>query len=182
MIDLARQDVDATMGYGLEPENTQWPTASPQEGDWSARNQGHRTVLHSLTDDTEDDVTEQVQLSAARPAPADRGDFWFYGAYRRFHAGLEPEDTSPGTWRDHWRGATSSRSSGDAVDHDLKAEAQRVLRAEAAFSTHFLQVRCRGGEITLAGTVPDRGAKRLAESLVERLAGVRDVHNRLRVG
>jgi hypothetical protein len=37
------------------------------------------------------------------------------------------------------------------------------------------------GEVTLAGDVEDRRTKRHAEDLVERCAGVNDVHNQLRV-
>jgi osmotically-inducible protein OsmY len=45
-----------------------------------------------------------------------------------------------------------------------------------------IEVRCEHGEITLEGLVPDRETKRLAESIAESARGVRDVHNRLRVG
>lgn len=44
-----------------------------------------------------------------------------------------------------------------------------------------IEVAVDGGEVTLTGTVPDRRTKRLAEQCVEFVAGVRDVHNHLRV-
>jgi hypothetical protein len=44
-----------------------------------------------------------------------------------------------------------------------------------------IEVSCAGGEVTLEGTVPDRTAKRLAEDLAVSVAGVHDVHNRLRI-
>jgi osmotically-inducible protein OsmY len=37
------------------------------------------------------------------------------------------------------------------------------------------------GEVMLSGTVSDQAARRLAEDLAAECAGVRDVHNRLRV-
>ena len=45
-----------------------------------------------------------------------------------------------------------------------------------------IEVDVSGGVVTLTGTVDDRWAKRLAEDIVERVAGVRDVMNQLRVG
>ena len=44
-----------------------------------------------------------------------------------------------------------------------------------------IQVRCENGEVILEGTVRSRQEKRAAEDAVERVRGVRDVHNRLRV-
>jgi hypothetical protein len=44
-----------------------------------------------------------------------------------------------------------------------------------------VEVRVENGEVTLAGTVRSRQEKHRAEDLVERLSGVRDVHNHLRV-
>jgi hypothetical protein len=44
-----------------------------------------------------------------------------------------------------------------------------------------VEVTVRAGEVTLAGTVRDRGDKRHAEDLAERVSGVREVRNNLRV-
>jgi hypothetical protein len=44
-----------------------------------------------------------------------------------------------------------------------------------------IQVRVENGEVTLAGTVESRQAKRLAEDILESISGVKDVHNQLRV-
>lgn len=38
------------------------------------------------------------------------------------------------------------------------------------------------GEVTLSGTVADREQKRRSEDVIETVAGVKDVQNRLRVG
>jgi osmotically-inducible protein OsmY len=45
-----------------------------------------------------------------------------------------------------------------------------------------IEVTVNAGEVTLSGTVEDRHTKRLAEDIVEDVAGVKDVSNRLRVG
>jgi osmotically-inducible protein OsmY len=44
-----------------------------------------------------------------------------------------------------------------------------------------IEVNLKGGEVTLSGSVRTREEKRLAEDLVERVTGVRDVNNHLRV-
>jgi osmotically-inducible protein OsmY len=44
-----------------------------------------------------------------------------------------------------------------------------------------IEVRVSNGEVTLLGSVSERHAKRLAEDLAEEVAGVRDVHNQIRV-
>jgi hypothetical protein len=50
-----------------------------------------------------------------------------------------------------------------------------------AIDASEIEVTVTGGEVTLAGTVSDRRAKRLAEDVVEDVSGVKEVHNRLRV-
>lgn len=44
-----------------------------------------------------------------------------------------------------------------------------------------VEVTVKSGEVTLAGTVDDREMKRCAEDCVERVPGVRDVHNQLHI-
>lgn len=44
-----------------------------------------------------------------------------------------------------------------------------------------IEVKVEGGEVTLSGTVDSRMVKRMAEDVAERVSGVRDVHNQLRV-
>jgi osmotically-inducible protein OsmY len=44
-----------------------------------------------------------------------------------------------------------------------------------------IEVKVENGEVTLAGSVADRGEKRRAEDLIENISGVREVHNHIRV-
>jgi hypothetical protein len=44
-----------------------------------------------------------------------------------------------------------------------------------------IEVKTANGEVTLSGSVRDRGQKRRAEDVIENLSGVREVHNNLRV-
>ena len=44
-----------------------------------------------------------------------------------------------------------------------------------------IEVKVRHGEVTLSGEVPSRKMKKLAEECVEKVAGVLDVHNMLKI-
>lgn len=62
----------------------------------------------------------------------------------------------------------------------------RELVCEALTDDHYvdatnLDVSVRDGEVILSGTVDDRQQKRMAEACVERVGGVKDVHNQIRV-
>jgi hypothetical protein len=106
VIDLVRQDIDAGMAYGLEPEPTSWPTACPEEGGWSCLPDETRRERTELADFEEAEVTERVTAGAGPGLPGrpDRTrlsleDCWFFGAYRRYHAGLEDPAAGPEGWR-----------------------------------------------------------------------------------
>lgn len=55
------------------------------------------------------------------------------------------------------------------------------LTEHSAIDARGIRVQAENGEVTLEGTVANRQAKRLAETIAEGARGVRDVHNRLRV-
>jgi osmotically-inducible protein OsmY len=44
-----------------------------------------------------------------------------------------------------------------------------------------IEINVKNGEVTLSGSVIDRGQKRRSEDVIERVSGVREVHNNLRV-
>lgn len=67
---------------------------------------------------------------------------------------------------------------GDArVQEDVCEELSQDPHVDASGIT----VEVRDGEVTLSGRVPDRAQKRHAELCVERVRGVKDVLNRVRV-
>lgn len=55
------------------------------------------------------------------------------------------------------------------------------LLADRHVDAYDIEVRLENGEVTLSGTVRDRGMRRRAEEIVEAVGGVTHVHNRLRV-
>lgn len=54
--------------------------------------------------------------------------------------------------------------------------------SDADIDASEIEVTVQGGEVTLAGTVPDRRSKHDAEDIACHARGVKDCHNRLRVG
>lgn len=56
------------------------------------------------------------------------------------------------------------------------------LSAHGEIDASDIEVKVENGEVTLTGTVPDRRTKRLAESVVDTVRNVVDIHNQLRLG
>jgi hypothetical protein len=83
------------------------------------------------------------------------------------------------------RGGAGHRGRGP---RDYKRSDERIHDevCERLTDDHFVDasditVEVADGEVTLSGTVASRDQKRRAESALDRIAGVQDVHNRLRV-
>jgi hypothetical protein len=66
-------------------------------------------------------------------------------------------------------------------DERIRDEVSDVLTHDPGVDASDVEVDVEDGEVTLLGTVADRGQKRRAEARAERVRGVRDVHNRIRV-
>lgn len=130
---------------------------------------------------------------------SDRGTGERYGANRRYdeaRAEPEPERThygdryppqwSPASQHDlrrvhgphHGKGPSGFKRSDERV-REMVCEA---LTDDDHVDASNIEVSVKAGEVTLTGTIDDRRMKRLAEDCVERVAGVRDVLNQLRVG
>jgi len=90
-----------------------------------------------------------------------RGDQPYYGAEGR-HAGKGPK---------------GYRRADDRIREDVC----ECLTRHAHIDATEVEVRVKDGEVTLTGTVERREEKRLAEDAAERVPGVQDVHNQLRM-
>ena len=66
-----------------------------------------------------------------------------------------------------------------ADDQDVTRDLLWEFRKDPRFTE--VRVTCYDRTITLEGTVPDRWMKRMAEDVAEDTAGVKQVHNRLRI-
>ena len=65
-------------------------------------------------------------------------------------------------------------------DERIREEICDALTQHAHIDASEIEVRVKDGEVTLTGTVDRREEKRMAEDAVERVQGVREVHNQLR--
>jgi hypothetical protein len=75
------------------------------------------------------------------------------------------------------RGPKNWRRADERICEDINEALTRHPDIDAT----GIEVKVENGEVTLGGEVDDRRTKRLAEDVAERCAGVRDVHNRLRL-
>jgi osmotically-inducible protein OsmY len=66
-------------------------------------------------------------------------------------------------------------------DDRIKEDICERMSHHGSLDASDLEVRVANCEVTLAGTVPDRDSKRIAEHIAESVSGVRDVHNQIRV-
>ncbi len=75
------------------------------------------------------------------------------------------------------KGPRSYTRSDERVTEDVNEQLMHADDIDAS----DIEVRVQNGEVTLEGTVPERGMKHRAEDVVERCSGVKDVDNRIRV-
>jgi osmotically-inducible protein OsmY len=66
-------------------------------------------------------------------------------------------------------------------DERVREDACELLTYDGQIDASNVEVTVQDGEVTLSGGVNSRAEKRRAEDVVAELAGVKDVHNRLRV-
>jgi len=67
-------------------------------------------------------------------------------------------------------------------DERIREDVCEALTDHEHIDASRIEVTVTAGEVDLAGSVDDRRTKRLAEDCSERVSGVIDVHNHLRVG
>jgi hypothetical protein len=89
---------------------------------------------------------------------------------------------------DYGRGADGRRSHRGRGPLDYRRADERVyadvceaLTDDAQVDATNIEVTVTEGEVTLSGHVASRDEKRRAEDVADRIAGVRDIHNRLKV-
>ncbi len=66
-------------------------------------------------------------------------------------------------------------------DERIREIVSEALSDDDNIDASQIEVTVRNGEVILSGTVEDRHTKRLAEDVVERLPGVKDVQNQIKV-
>lgn len=118
------------------------------------------------------------------PPGAMRSDDWRWRSSSESR-GIYEDDSGRVHKFSHWpetnyagRGPKGYRRSDDRIREDICDRLTDDWRIDAS----EMEVAVQNGEVMLSGAVRDREDKRRAEDLVERIPGVRDVHNNLRVG
>lgn len=132
---------------------------------------------------------------AWRSSPEGRGGYLGQGGQQMGYArGYEPHrhhdrpygDRGTHRYGEHgYLGYPSHRGKGPA-GYTRSDERIRELVCDALTDDHYvdatnIEVTVRSGEVILSGTVDDRVQKRMAEACVERIGGVKDVQNQLRI-
>jgi hypothetical protein len=79
--------------------------------------------------------------------------------------------------RFYGRGPKGYRRADERIREDVSEELFRSPEIDAS----EIEIQAQNGEVTLTGKVEDRHQKRLAEDIAERVSGVTDVHNQLKV-
>ena len=88
-----------------------------------------------------------------------------------------------------WRSAVGSDDPlkqaewwGHTLHERIRDEVCDLLMDDPEVNAADVEVEVKDGEVTLTGTLENRRAKRRAEDLAEHAVGVKDVHNRIRIG
>jgi osmotically-inducible protein OsmY len=66
-------------------------------------------------------------------------------------------------------------------DERIREDVNERLTDHPDIDASEIEVQVKNGEVTLAGTLNDRHSKRLAEEVAERVSGVKEVHNQVRI-
>jgi osmotically-inducible protein OsmY len=66
-------------------------------------------------------------------------------------------------------------------DERLKEDISERLMHDAHIDASDIEIQCKGGVITLEGSISDRRAKHHAENIIESISGVKDIDNRLKI-
>jgi osmotically-inducible protein OsmY len=144
------------------------------------RGVGYYAVFYQGQDDGQGDDAE---TSGEQAQPETQFD------QRNVHYG-QGQGTGAG-WQGRGRGGRGRQSGQFAgrgpkgyqrSDDRIREDVSDRLTEHGDLDASGIEVDVNGGVVTLSGTVDDRWGKRLAEDIVERVPGVRDVMNQLRVG
>ena len=112
------------------------------------------------------------------------------GSSQQYGGGSGVRDDDRSDWRQGFGGYRSESRGGFAgrgpkgyqrSDQRIHEDVCDRLSESPDIDASEIEITVNNGEVTLAGSVSDRGEKRRAEDLVEQISGVREVCNNLRV-
>ncbi len=199
------------MGYGQSGGGTQRPAQGYRGGNTGAQHAQDYNQQQRYPDMTGPDNndgsrgqnTRYGQGGNTQQADFEHGVGYGQGTGGRWanvpQAGMQPDAGRPqqggmqGNYgRDMQRGPGGPSGSGThrgkgpqgytRSDDRIKETVCEALHDDDHIDATHIEVVVKNGEVMLTGTVDDRRQKRLAEDLVERLPGVKDIQNQLRCG
>ncbi len=123
-----------------------------------------------------DEFSDQPYSRGSRNFDYSRGSENFdsqrnYGSYPSSSLPMEGRGQFAG------RGPKGYSRSDERVTEDINEQLMRHPDVDAS----DIEVKVNGGEVILTGTVTQRHCKRMAEDIAERISGVKDVRNEIRV-
>lgn len=136
--------------------------------------------LHAMTtqkrhDVTRDEAYRRTSIGRVGSRPSREAEsHWIDRPYRLER---EPEPVAPRPGPHRGKGPLNYRRTDERI-RELVCEA---LAEDDQVDATQIEVSVSEGIVTLAGAVRDRPAKRMAEDVVDRVWGVRDVHNLLEI-
>lgn len=101
------------------------------------------------------------------------------GRYGSEHAGMGGGFGIGASGQEHHRGKGPKGYA--RSDDRIREDVCDCLTDDPMLDAGEIEVQVKNGEVTLTGTVSDRLAKRHAEDMIERVSGVRDVQNNIKV-
>ena len=116
-----------------------------------------------------------------------RGDWGRQGAWGTFGnrasyaGGMGAYGGGIGSYARPWRFAGRGPRGWQRSDERIREDVNERLTDNPYIDATDIEVQVKDAEVTLAGSVEDRSAKRLAEDLAASVSGVKDVHNQLRL-
>jgi len=66
-------------------------------------------------------------------------------------------------------------------DDRIREDVCELLTQHGEIDASDIEVKVMNGEVTLSGNVDDRRTKRMVEESLDRVSGVKDVHNQLKI-
>lgn len=142
-----------------------------QSGTWNRSNRGNFTRESSTFGGQPDRGFSSSRDFSGRDFPPERS-FSDRGSHER---GFSSDSRSR-------RGFTGKGPKGyQRSDERICEDVCECLANDDSVDASSIEVKVSNGEITLSGTVDERSMKRMAEDIAERVSGVKDVHNEIRV-
>ena len=143
-------------------ERGRWPDRD--RGHWTDRDRDGRTGLAEFADN------DRASYYSGYAQPPYRDD------YSTRERGFNPD---PYYTRTSYTGRGPRGY--QRTDERIREDVCDRLTDDPRIDASDIEVHIKGGELTLGGSVRTREEKRMAEELVERTTGVREVNNHLRV-